>query len=295
MSLRVYWTAYVTDLLILTPNEAGKTENNFMSFQEIFVFLEVIILAVMQGIAEFLPVSSSGHMVVLSAIFDRCGVKIDEKLTVNIVLHLGTLLSILIFYRRRIIDLLSKDKRVIYLLAVGTIPAVVVGLTLKRFGEDLLVNPMLAGPMFIVTAGMLIWTTRHPGGETECRDLSYGHALIIGFFQAFAILPGISRSGSTIVAGMGCGLKREEAATFSFLLAIPVIAGAGILDLKDLADKGNGSVPIAALIVGAAVSFAVGLAALGWLVGWIRHGRLHWFAWWLVPLGIAVSVWQLFW
>lgn len=264
-----------------------------MAFLEFVIFLEVIILAVVQGITEFLPVSSSGHLVVLSAIFDRCGVEMDEKLTVNIVLHLGTLLAILIFYRRRIFDLLNKDKRVIGLLAVGTVPAVAVGLPLKLFCEELLVNPMLAGPLFIVTAGMLIWTTRHPGGETECRDLSHSRAFIVGLFQAFAILPGVSRSGSTIVAGMGCGLRREEAATFSFLLAIPVIGGAGILDLKDLIADGAGSVPIAALIVGAAVSFAVGLAALGWLVDWVRHGRLHWFAWWLVPLGIIVTLWQL--
>lgn len=264
-----------------------------MSFAEFVVFLEICILAAVQGITEFLPVSSSGHLVILSAIFDRHGVQMDEKLTVNIVLHLGTLLAILIFYRRRIFDLLSKDKRVISLLAVGTIPAVVVGLLLKRFGEELLVNPLLAGPMLIVTAGMLIWTTRHPGGETECRDLSHGHAVIIGFFQAFAILPGISRSGATIVAGMGCGLRREEAATFSFLLAIPAIAGAGLLDLKDMLANDTGSVPIVALIVGAAVSFAVGLAALGWLVDWVRHGRLHWFAWWLIPMGIIVTLWQL--
>ena len=264
-----------------------------MSFLELFIFLEVMFLAVVQGITEFLPVSSSGHLVVLSAIFDRLGVEMDEKLTVNIVLHLGTLLAVLFFYRRRIYGLLSKDKRVVLLLAVGTVPAVIVGLTLKRFSEQLLVNPLLAGPMFIVTAGMLIWTTRHPGGETECRDLSYGHAVIIGIFQAFAILPGISRSGSTIVSGLGCGLKREEAATFSFLLAIPVIAGAGILDLKDLAAGGNGSVPIMVLVIGAAVSFAVGLAALGWLVEWVRHGRLHWFAWWLIPVGIMVTIWKL--
>ena len=266
-----------------------------MNFLEFVVFIEIFILAVVQGITEFLPVSSSGHLVVLSAIFDRCGIEMDEKLTVNIVLHLGTLVAILFFYRKRIVDLLSKDKRVIGLLAVGTIPAVVAGLLLKQCCVEILTDPMLAGPMFIVTALMLLWTNRHSGGETLCRDLSYGRAFIVGLFQAFAILPGISRSGSTIVAGLGCGLRREEAATFSFLLAIPVIAGAGLLDLKDLLADGANGVPVAALIVGAFASFAVGLAALGWLVDWVRHGRLHWFAWWLVPMGIAVTLWQVFW
>ncbi len=258
------------------------------------ILLEVIFLAITQGITEFLPVSSSGHLVVLASIFERCGVEMDEKLTVSIVLHLGTLLAILVFYRRRICDLLSEDRRVIGLLAVGTLPAVAVGIPLKKYGEDLLVNPLLAGPMFLVTAAMLLWTRKHGGGESQCRELSYSRAFLVGIFQAIAILPGISRSGSTIVAGLGCGLKREEAATFSFLLAIPVIGGAGLLDLKDLLGNSPNGVSISVLALGAAISFVVGLAALAWLVDWIRHGRLHWFAWWLIPLGVAVTAWQLF-
>lgn len=265
-----------------------------MTFAELILLVEVLVLAVVQGIAEFLPVSSSGHLVVISAIFDRCGAVMDEKLTVNIVLHLGTLLAILLFYRRRIIDLLGQDRRVIGLLIVGTLPAVVVGLGLKHYAEQMLISPLLSGFMFLITAAMLVWSARHSGGETVCRELSYSRAFVIGLFQAFAILPGISRSGSTIVAGLGCGLKREEAAAFSFLLAIPAIGGAGLLDLKDLlADGANGSVPFWVLLVGCAASCGVGLAALAWLVGWIRQGHLYWFAWWLVPMGVAVVAWQL--
>ncbi|MEA1952170.1 MAG: undecaprenyl-diphosphate phosphatase [Planctomycetota bacterium] len=266
-----------------------------MAYVEFMIFLEVVLLAIAQGITEFLPVSSSGHLVVLAAVFERFGVEMDEKLTLNIILHLGTLLAILVFYRRRIIDLLSKDRHVIGLLAIGTIPAVAVGIPMKKYCEELLVDPLLAGPMFLVTAGMLLWTRNNRGGELECRELSYRHAFVIGIFQAFAILPGVSRSGSTIVAGLGCGLRREEAATFSFLLAIPVIGGAGFLDLKDLLGNSNHSVSLSVLAIGAAVSFAVGLAALSWLVNWVRHGHLHWFVWWLVPLGIIVTTWQVFW
>ena len=257
------------------------------------ILIEVIFLAIAQGITEFLPVSSSGHLVVLATLFERFGVEMGEKLTLNIVLHLGTLLAILVFYHRRIYNLISEDRRVIGLLAVGTIPAVIVGVPLQKYGKDLLVNPLLAGLMFLVTAAMLIWTKNHSGGEKQCRELSYWRAVVVGIFQAFAILPGVSRSGSTIVAGLGCGLKREEAATFSFLLAIPVIGGAGLLDLKDLLADSPNSVSLWLLALGAAVSFAVGLAALAWLVDWIRHGRLHWFAWWLIPLGLAVTAWQI--
>ena len=257
-------------------------------------FLEIIALAIVQGIAEFLPISSSGHLVVLASLFDQFGAEMkDDKLTVNIVLHLGTLLAILVFYWRRIWQLLGEDRRVIGLLVTGSLPAAGVGLLLRSQCKEAVQNPLLAGAMFLVTAAMLLWSARIRSGTTLCRELSYARALGIGVFQAFAILPGISRSGATIVAGMTCGLKRDEAATFSFLLAIPAIGGAGLLELVELMGRSPESSSPGVLAVGAAVSFAVGLAALGWLVRWLRQGRLHRFAWYLLVLGPVVIVWQL--
>ncbi|HLA84939.1 MAG TPA: undecaprenyl-diphosphate phosphatase [Thermoguttaceae bacterium] len=255
--------------------------------------LEIILLAVLQGIAEFLPISSSGHMVVVASAFDQWGVPIDEKLSVNIALHLGTLASILVFYWRRIGALLGKDRRVIGLLVVGSLPAAAVGIPLKKYGTGLLEDPLLSGCMFLVTGALLLWSRRCAPGQTECCELSYGRALIIGLFQAFAILPGVSRSGSTIVAGLGTGLRRDEAATFSFLLAIPAIAGAGLLEIVDLVEKSGNGTPILALILGGLVSFVVGLTALLWLIRWIQKGRLHWFAWWVLAMGPIVIAWQL--
>jgi undecaprenyl-diphosphatase len=257
------------------------------------VLLELVFLAIVQGITEFLPISSDGHLVVLAAIFEQCGFHLEEKLTVTIVLHLGSLLAILVFYRRRIWQLLGADRRVLGLLVVGTLPAVVVGLLLKRYCEDTLEDPMAAGLGFFVTAAMLLWTGRHQSGQTDCRDLSYPRALLIGVLQAIAILPGVSRSGLTIVAGLGVGLKRDEAATFSFLLAIPAIAGAGLLGTKDMIEQGTGGLSIAMLVFGALISFVVGLAALAWLIRWIQQGQFHRFAWWLLLIGPLVVVWQL--
>jgi undecaprenyl-diphosphatase len=179
------------------------------------------------------------------------------------------------------------------LLVVASLPAAVVGLALKKFCEDTLENPMTAGLMFFVTAAMLLWTGRHQSGQTEYRDLSYPRALVIGVLQAIAILPGVSRSGSTIVAGLAVGLKRDEAATFSFLMAIPVIAGAGLLDTKDMIEQGTGGLSAAMLLVGVLISFVVGLAALAWLIRWIQQGQFHRFAWWLLLIGPLVVVWQL--
>jgi undecaprenyl-diphosphatase len=252
-------------------------------------FLQIIILAIVQGIAEFLPISSSGHLVALSAWFG----KQDSSAEITIVLHFGTLLAILVFYRQRIFDLLTSDRRVIPLLVAGTIPAAIIGVWLKQNHEQVLENPLLAGLMLPVTAFMLMGFTRIPPGNRNYTQLGLGAVLIIGLAQAFALLPGISRSGSTIVAGCLVGLKRQAAATFSFLLAIPAIAGASLFEARHIMEHGA-STPVWLLVVGALISFAVGLLALRWLVRWIETGRLHYFAYWLLPVGFLVVIWQLY-
>lgn len=254
--------------------------------------VQVVILAIVQGIAEFLPISSSGHLVVLSELFGMG----EGTTELNIILHFGTLLAIVLFYWKRILALLSSDKRVIPLLIVGTIPAVVIGLTIKKVFPWVTEYPLLAGFMLPVTGLMLLMLPKIKEGDEEYQDISYLNAFLIGCAQAIAILPGISRSGSTIVAGSFLGLKRQSATTFSFLLAIPAILGATVLEVKDMMDKDPSaeSTPIWLLAVGAIVAFAVGLVALQWLVRWVEKGKLHWFAYWLIPVGFGVVVWQLY-
>lgn len=260
------------------------------------LLIEIILLAVVQGIGEFLPISSSGHIVVLATLFEEFGQTFDgEKLTVNIVLHLGTLVAILVFYRHRIVDLLTRERRVIGLVIVGTLPAVVIGLWIKKFYGDAFESALLTGFMFPITGLALLWTARIKPGEITCADLRYEEALLIGFAQAFAVLPGISRSGATIVAGLARGMRRDEAAAFSFLLAIPAIAGGGVLHLLDLvtAETPPAHASPGLLLLGAVVSFVVGLASLAWLIRWLEQGRLYLFAWWVLILGPVVVVWQL--
>lgn len=261
------------------------------------LLLEIVLLAIVQGIGEFLPISSSGHIVVLATLFEQFGQAFDgEKLTVNIVLHLGTLLAILVFYRRRIISLLTRERRVIGLVIVGTLPAVVIGLWIKKFYGDAFESALLSGFMFPITGLGLLWTARAKHGNVTCADLRYDEALLIGFAQAFAVLPGISRSGATIVAGLARGMRRDEAAAFSFLLAIPAIAGGGVLHLLEFFSSDSpppAQISAGLLLLGAAISFAVGLAALAWLIRWIEQGRLYLFAWWVLILGPVVIIWQL--
>jgi len=257
--------------------------------------LQICILSVVQGIAEFLPISSSGHLVVLSAVMHGGNTDALDVADVNVVLHVGTLLSILFFYWQRIWQLLGEDRRVVGLLIAASIPAVIVGFPIKKWGSQaILSNPMLAGFMLIVTGLLLLWLSRRQEGTREYHRLTMSQALTIGAGQAFAILPGISRSGTTIAAGVGLGLTRHAAATFSFLMAIPVIGGAGLLELKDMMDSGwQTTTSLPNLLLGMVLAFAVGLVALNWLLRCLQSGRIQWFAFWCIPLGVGVVIWRL--
>lgn len=268
---------------------------------------QILLLAVLQGTTEFLPVSSSGHLVIAAAWLQPTGsTEAWDIAELNIVLHAGTLGSILVFYWQRLLRLVGADWRVLPLLAIGTLPAVAVGLPLKLFFGELLESPLLAGCLLIGTGGVLIWgaaastTDEAPSDGSDAiaaagayTELNWAEALLIGLAQAAAILPGFSRSGLTISAGLRLGMSRESAATFSFLLAVPVIAGACVLELKDLFEPGAVGTPLTHLAAGAAVAFVVGWISLWGLVRLLERGQLAWFAAWCIPAGIAVIVWQL--
>lgn len=259
---------------------------------------EIILLAIVQGLTEFLPVSSSGHLLVANGLLESMGrPPVQDLLEVSIVLHLGTLAAVLAFYRQEISLLFTSDRRVIALLVLGTIPAAILGVLLKKVIAEqqsalVLQNVLLAGFMFPITALLLVWAERRTAGDQHYSQLGWDKVLVIGLFQAVALLPGISRSGSTIAAGLAVGLRREAAATFAFLLAIPAIAGAGLLESIDVLKSGSTGTPMGILAVGFFVSMIVGLGSLALLIRWVRQGRLTMFAYYLVPLGIAVVLWQ---
>ena len=223
---------------------------------------EIILLSIIQGLTEFLPVSSSGHLVVANALLQSWGsAPVEDLVEVNIVLHLGTLAAVLAYYRREIVALLGADRRVIGLLIVGTIPAAIAGVYLKKGlatsqSDLILKNPMLAGFMFPVTAAMLIWAMRRRPGEGDYRELTWGGALAIGSAQAAAIL------------------------------------GAGALEGLEVWEQGQTGTPAATLAIGFLTAMLIGLFALAVLIRWVERGKLALFAYYLVPLGIAVVVWQ---
>lgn len=261
---------------------------------------EIMVLAVVQGVTEFLPVSSSGHLVIVAALMADGDVDKFDVTDVNICLHGGTLVSIIVFYWRRLWKLLSTDRELLVPLGIATVPAVVIGLGIKATGIDaMLSSPLLAGCLLPVTGLILIWASRRAAGAAECRDLKPKAAAIIGLTQAFAILPGISRSGTTISMGLRLGLTPNAAATFSFLMAIPVIGGACLLEIiklvRDMAEApslGDRS-HLIHLGIGAAISYTVGLISLWLLVKWLERGRFQYFAAWCIPVGLGVIIWQL--
>jgi undecaprenyl-diphosphatase len=254
--------------------------------------LDVLLLAIVQGLTEFLPVSSSGHLVLLQQWLGGH----EGDLFLDVVLHVGTLGSVVIVYRKDLLRLLRLDapaRGYILCLAVGTIPAVLVGLLLKDVIEAAFHSPLYTGVGLLVTGGVLL-STRLATPQDDLprpwqpRPLPLGKAFLIGCAQAVAICPGISRSGSTIAASLWLRLGRAEAARFSFLLSIPAIAGALVLHLAtdDLVTRTSP----AGLLVGALVAMGVGLIAIR-LTALAVIKRHFWkFAFYVLPLGAATLV-----
>lgn len=257
--------------------------------------IQAIILGIVQGVAEFLPISSSGHLVILQQPLERwLGSESEgaDRLTLNVALHFGTLMSIVVVYRSDLLRLL-REPRDIVPIVVATVPIVIVGFTLKDWIEEHLQTPLVAACGLFVTAALLVLGQRLEREDGSHDRVTLLAAVVIGVFQAVAIVPGISRSGSTIAGGLLVGLRRGTAATFSFLIAVPAILGATVLTAADAwSQRGSAGLSAGAIGVGIVVSFVVGLLSLGILLRLISRRKLHWFAVYCVAVGIATVVWQ---
>jgi undecaprenyl-diphosphatase len=260
-------------------------------------YVRVMILAVVQGIAEFLPISSSGHLVIIDELLRHGATVKDEAMTLNIVLHIGTLGSILVVYFDRLKRvLLESDWRLCAAIVIASIPAGVIGICFKKKLEPMFESALVAGCGLLVTATLLILSQRVPSGQFSERKLPWSIAFIVGCFQAVALVPGISRSGSTISGGLLSGMQRESAGTFSFLIAIPAVGGAALLDSVKLfrpSEAGPEGIPAGALIMGMVISFLVGIVALRLLLQLISRQRLHYFGYYCLLVGSATVAWKL--
>ena len=254
------------------------------------------LLGLVQGLTEFLPVSSDGHLAVVGQLVDVR----TPGVFVEVALHVATLGSILVVYGgkfwRLALGVLRRqpdDLRYAGLLFIGMIPAGIVGLLFEDLIGRAFDSLFAAGVGFLITA-VALWSTRHRGATPDAASRpTAGGALIIGLAQALAPLPGISRSGMTIASGLWVGLGAVAAAEFSFLMAIPLIAGAGLFEARHLSD-GLGPIAIAPLLIGAVVAFVSGVFAIRFLVALLRRGRFFVFAPYCVAIGLLTLAFALF-
>ncbi len=242
--------------------------------------LAAVIWGLVQGLTEFLPISSSGHLVVIPEFLDRLGLDIDPpSLAISAFLHLGTLIAVLAYFWEDVLRVLRmrrepEGRKIALLVAVGTIPALV-GLPLKGRIESLQDDVTAVGIALMVTGVILVIGQRLARGMRELIDGRVPDGLVVGVAQALALIPGISRSGITISAGNGRRFQPTEAARFAFLLGIPAIAGAGLVSLPDAFDSGTSAWE---LLVGLVVAAISGYVAIAWLLAALRRTGLLPFA-----------------
>lgn len=249
--------------------------------------VEAILLGLVQGLTEFLPVSSSGHLAIFQALFDWEDPQ--RNLVFSIAVHLGSLGAVLVFARYEILAMLTNKRRLIVVLLVATLPLAALGPFLKPLVEHLSTNLVAVGIALLGTAALLAVVRRHPAGPLHSYRLPWVRALAIGCAQVLAVVPGVSRSGTTLAAGLWSGLEREQAVRFAFLMAAPAIFGAGLLLLAP--GDTEAELPAGALVAGTAVSFVASLFAMKVMVGIVTKQRLGWFAIYCAAAGLlAIAV-----
>lgn len=248
--------------------------------------IQSIILGVVQGITEFLPISSSGHLVLFQKLF---GVK-EPPIFFDTLIHFATLIAVIFYLRKDITTMIKNIKqketqKLVALIVLGTIPAVIVGFLIKDNIEQVFSSLTLVSVSFLVTALILAITKFFENGQKYLKNITWFDALFVGIFQALAILPGVSRSGSTISAGLFRQLKREDAFRFSFLLFIPVIFGAMVLQITEV-DFVSLQNNIIVNLAGFIVALLVGLVSLKILNIIMSKGKIHYFALYCLALGL---------
>ena len=251
-------------------------------------WIEALILGIIQGLTEFLPVSSSGHLELGKVIL---GVSAEKSLMYTVVVHGATVLSTIIIFRSDITRIIAKflefkwnfEMRYVIKIFISMIPVLIIGLFFKELVEGFFTgNLLIVGSMLLITAVLLAFTYYARARE---KTISFSDSLVIGIAQAFAVLPGISRSGATIATGLLLGNKRENVARFSFLMVLIPIIGANLKDLYEGTASVEGGVGITPLIVGFLAAFISGLLACKWMIKLVRKGKLVYFAIYCAVIG----------
>ncbi len=283
---------------------------------------QAIVLAIVQGLGEFIPVSSSGHLIIIRRLLGWNELSAANELTFDVALHFGTLLSVLFYFRRTWFQIIraalggkvvrfsesgdsganltaeeqKEERMLLWFMVIATIPAGIAGKLLEHSAEDYFREHifLIAGALIVVA--LLMWLGEKVGKlEKPLTKISLVDSLAIGVAQAFALIPGVSRSGSTITAGLFRGLTRDAAVRFSFLLSTPLIAGAALLKAHELRKEGLPAEMHMPFIVGILVSALVGYAAIAWLIRYLQSNSLRLFIIYRIVAGVVVIVLAFMW
>ncbi len=264
-------------------------------------YVKVAILGLVQGVTEFLPISSSGHLVIFSHLL---GVSSDIGVTLVILLHTGTLMSVLVYYHRRIFVLFlsfvgmfvprfrsvyHQNKVMMWGIIIANIPTGIVGLLMATYLEALFLSLTLVGFMLLVTSFLLFVSDM----KVSTGDLTLRKSFILGIVQGLSIIPGVSRSGSTIVASILMNISREKAVEFSFLLSAPAIVAAATLRLLEFDPQAN-LLPIGVYVLGGFVAFASGIVSIHFVIGLVKRAQLKVFALYCLVVGVSAILVSLF-
>lgn len=266
--------------------------------------LGIIILGIIQGIAEFLPISSSAHLIIFRNLFGiGKSITPDLELSFDIALHFGTLLAIGIYFFKDFINIIKsgltkgtkeKDGKIFWYIVVATIPAAIMGVLFEDIIENAIRNNYIVIALALIIMGVIIYLSdKKFSQDKEISNMSLKDAILIGCSQVFALIPGFSRSGTTIAAGRAIKLKREDSAKFSFYLSAPVVLGAVVLSLLK---EGTITLIVSNLpmfIVGVVTSFVIGLVCINFLLKYLRKNDFKLFMWYRIILGIIVILWTI--
>lgn len=261
---------------------------------------QAIVLGIVQGITEFIPISSSGHLVLVPWLLEW-QIEPSSAFIFDVLVQWGTLVALVGYFRRDIASITSavfaglldrKERRnpqfrLAWLILFSTLPALLVGLFLKPFVQDAINSPLWVSIFLLVTGGLLFAAEKWGSRAKVLDSMPTRDAIVIGLIQILSLFPGISRSGATIAAGMFTGLKREDAARFSFLMATPIMIVAGIVAMIDLIGMDNGSQFFGPLLVGFLVAAIVGYIAIHWLLRYLRERSLGVFSIYCFVVGLA--------
>lgn len=274
-------------------------------------YFEAIVLGLVQGLAEFLPISSSGHLALLQDIF---GVEADKVLLFAVLLHLGTLVSVFVVYWSDIWELIVElcatvrdlctgkglrlEERPVrklgVMIIVATIPTAIIGLVFNDFFSGMYTSMVAVGVGFLITGVIMFIAERMGSANKDIRKMNFRNAIFVGVLQGIAIYPGISRSGSTLVGGLTTGLKREFAVKFAFLISIPSILGSVILETPDALAAGTDPALLGPIIAGVAVAAVSGFIAIKTMIRIVSNKKLSYFSYYVWVLGACTIAYGVF-